>query len=274
MSMEVLIRLAAFGGVLLAMLWWEHIFPLHKDSRRWPRRRVNLLIVLLDTLVLRISLPLLAAGAAMVASERSWGVLNWLELPGWLEFAIAFLWLDMVIYWQHRVFHRIGPLWRLHAMHHSDLVMDTTTGLRFHPLEIVLSMLIKVLAVIVIGAPWLAVVAFEVVLNATALFNHGNARLPDRIEQLLRPWLVTPDMHRVHHSIRPDEHHRNFGFSLSVWDRLFGSYRAQPRDSHGAMTIGLAQFRQDGDQGLWALLLQPFRRGKSPESSRHRHSEI
>ena len=262
---EETLRLAGFSGALLLMLFLEQLYPLHHDARRWSRRGANLLIVLADTIVLRLSLPLLAAGAAIVASERCWGLLNVLNWPFWLELGIALLVLDITIYWQHRLFHRIKPLWRLHAMHHSDLVMDTTTGLRFHPLEILVSMLVKIGAVMVIGAPWLAVVVFEVVLNATALFNHSNIRLPARLEQLLRVCLVTPDMHRVHHSIHADEHHSNFSFNLSVWDRVFGSYRAQPRDGHKTMTIGLKQFRLVSDQSVLALIWQPFRRGEGPE---------
>lgn len=264
MSEETVARLAGFGGVLLLMLLWEQLRPLHADARRWPRRRVNLLIVLVDTVVLRLGLPLLAAGAAVIANERSLGLLNAVDWPWWLELSLALLVFDLVIYWQHRLFHRIQPLWRLHAMHHSDLIMDSTTGLRFHPLEIVLSMLIKVAVVLVMGAPWLAVVVFEIVLNATALFNHGNVALPGWLERPLRLVFVTPEMHRVHHSVHADEHHSNFSFNLSVWDRLFGSYRAQPRDGHLRMTMGLARFRQTEDQGVLALMLQPFRRGESP----------
>lgn len=262
---EETLRLTAFGGVLLLMVVWEQLSPLHRDARRWSRRGANLLIVLINTVVLRLSLPVLATGAAIVASERGWGVLNVLNGPFWLELTIALLVLDITIYWQHRLFHRIKPLWRLHAMHHSDLVMDTTTGLRFHPLEILVSMLVKVGVVTVIGAPWLAVVVFEVVLNATALFNHSNIRLPAWLESRVRVCLVTPDMHRVHHSIHADEHHSNFSFNLSVWDRVFGSYCAQPRDGHKTMTIGLKQFRLMDDQRVLALIWQPFRRGETPE---------
>ena len=265
MPEESLFRLAGFAGALFLMLVWEQWQPFHGDSRRWSRRGVNLLIVLVDTALLRVSLPLLATGAALMANEREWGLLNALSWPFWLEIALAFLLLDLTIYWQHRLFHRIKPLWRLHAMHHSDLIMDTTTALRFHPFEILLSMLIKVGVVLAIGAPWLAVVIFEVVLNATALFNHGNIRLPDWLERPLRVLLVTPDMHRVHHSLLADEHHCNFSFNLSLWDRLFHSYRAQPRDGHKAMTLGLTQFRQVSDQQVSALLWQPFRRGERPK---------
>ncbi|MFT5032380.1 MAG: sterol desaturase/sphingolipid hydroxylase (fatty acid hydroxylase superfamily) [Bermanella sp.] len=265
MTMEILARLCGFGGILLLMLLWEYFRPLRADHRRWARRRINLGLVVLDTVALRVGLPVMATGVAIFAEERSIGVLHWLALPLWLKFSIALLVLDLAIYWQHRLFHRFKPLWRLHAMHHSDLHMDTTTGLRFHPLEILLSMLIKMLVVLGLGAPLLAVVAFEVLLNATALFNHSNITLPDRLERLLRRVIVTPDMHRVHHSVRADEHHRNFSFNLSVWDRLFGSYRAQPADGHSAMAIGLKQFRREQDQRVPALLLQPFRGDESPD---------
>lgn len=265
MTVETLVRLCGFGGILLLMLLWEYCLPHRADSRRWARRSVNLGLVALDTVVLRVSLPVMAAGAAIYADERSIGLLNWLALPAWLKLGLALLVLDLAIYWQHRLFHRIKPLWRLHAMHHSDLFMDTTTGLRFHPFEILLSMLIKIVVVLGLGAPWLAVVVFEVVLNATALFNHSNIRLPGRLERLLRWGIVTPDMHRVHHSVHAEEHHSNFGFNLSVWDRLFGSYRAQPADGHSDMKLGLNQFRRESDQRLQTLLLQPFRRDESPE---------
>lgn len=265
MALEMLIRLGGFGGVLLLMLVWESLKPLRRDERRWRRRSVNLGIVVLDTAILRLSVPLLATGAAVIAQEHSIGLLNRLSLPYYLSMGIALLLLDLTIYWQHRLFHRVKPLWRVHAMHHSDLAMDTTTGLRFHPLEIIVSMLIKIAVVLLLGVPWLAVVVFEVALNAMALFNHSNVTLPARLERLLRRVAVTPDMHRVHHSVRADEHHCNFGFNLSLWDRLFGSYKAQPQGGHLDMEIGLAQYRGAQDQHLPALILQPFRRGESPE---------
>ncbi|MBL8260188.1 MAG: sterol desaturase family protein, partial [Candidatus Competibacteraceae bacterium] len=194
--------------------------------------------------------------------SRGWGALRWLDAPFWLAFGLSLPLLDLVIYAQHVAFHKIPALWRLHQMHHTDLDFDVTTALRFHPLEIALSMLIKLAAVIALGAPAAAVMLFEVILNAAAMFNHGNARLPLALDRALRQIIVTPDMHRVHHSVHRDETDSNFGFNLSWWDRLFGTYRDQPRDGHAGMTIGLHYFRDWRAIRLHGLLLQPL---MSPE---------
>jgi sterol desaturase/sphingolipid hydroxylase (fatty acid hydroxylase superfamily) len=256
---EPAIRLAAFAGVLAVMLLWEALNP-----RRAPgpgntvRRLNNLALVGIDTLLLRLAFPVLAVGFAGEMAQRGIGLFNAAALPDWLAVLIAIILLDLAIYWQHRLFHTLPWLWRLHLVHHADPAFDTTTALRFHPLEIMVSMLIKLAVVALLGAPPLAVLLFEIILNATALFNHGNVSLPPAIESRLRWLLVTPDLHRVHHSIHSDEMNRNFGFNLSLWDRLFGSLAAQPRDGHGTMMIGLADFRGRRAQWLDRLLLQPF----------------
>ena len=258
---ESLIRLGCFFTVLLAMMLWEWRQPRRTLSlprtRRWP---ANLGIIVVDSLVLRLVFPILAVGAAGLAEMRGWGLLNWLEAPFWLAFIASLLLLDLIIYAQHVVFHKIPVLWRLHRMHHTDLDFDVTTALRFHPLEIVLSMLIKLAVVILLGAPAVAVMAFEVLLNATAMFNHGNVDLPSWLDRRLRWLLVTPDMHRVHHSVRVEETDSNFGFNLPWWDRLFGTYRDQPREGHTGMTLGLESFRDGRSTQLSGLLLQPFQR--------------
>jgi sterol desaturase/sphingolipid hydroxylase (fatty acid hydroxylase superfamily) len=197
---------------------------------------------------------------AGLAEARGWGLFNGMEAPFWLAFIASLLLLDLIIYAQHVVFHKIPLLWRLHRMHHTDLDFDVTTALRFHPLEIVLSMLIKLAVVILLGAPAVAVMVFEVILNATAMFNHGNVGLPPWLDQRLRWLLVTPDMHRVHHSVLVEETDSNFGFNLPWWDRLFGTYRDQPREGHTGMTIGLDYFRDEWATRLDRLLLQPFQR--------------
>ena len=256
---EPIIRLACFFAVLLAMMLWERRKPRRALSlpraRRWP---ANLGIIMVDNIVLRLVFPVLAVGAAELAAARGWGLFHGLNAPFWLALPASLLILDLAIYTQHVVFHKVAVLWRLHRMHHTDLDFDVTTALRFHPLEIVLSMLIKLVLVTLLGVPAVAVMLFEVILNATAMFNHGNVGLPRRLDRALRWILVTPDMHRVHHSIRPEETDSNFGFNLPWWDRLFGTYRDQPRDGHAGMCIGLEYFRDRRAIGLYALLLQPF----------------
>ena len=257
---EALIRLGVFGLTLFAMITFELLAPRRplsiSRSRRWPS---NIGMVLIDTLVVRIFFPLAAVGWALEVEARGWGLLNHLALPGAVDFGIAFVALDLVIYGQHVLFHRVPLLWRLHRVHHADLDFDVTTGVRFHPLEIMLSMLIKFAAVAVLGAPAIAVMTFEIVLNAATMFNHGNVALPTQFDWKLRLFVVTPDMHRVHHSILAHETHSNFGFNLPWWDRMFGTYRAQPEAGHRAMTIGLPLFRTHAELRLDRMLVQPLR---------------
>lgn len=266
LSNETPIRLGFFFCMLVLMALWELAAPRRGLSVSKPLRWTNnLAIVFVNSLVLRlvfsVIFPVAALGMAALAADRGWGLLNMLELPGWIEFVAAVLALDLLIYAQHVAMHLVPPLWRLHRMHHADLDIDVTTGARFHPVEIVLSMGIKMLAVVALGASPLAVLVFEVVLNATAMFNHANARLPLAVDRLLRLLLVTPDMHRVHHSIVIEETNSNYGFNLPWWDRLFGTYRAQPAAGHDAMTIGIGLFRDPQYLHLHRLLAQPFLRG-------------
>jgi len=259
LAYEPLIRGGAFFLVLLVMVLWEVTAErrpqLIARRQRWP---ANLSIVVLNTLVLRLVFPLAAVGAALFAAEQGWGVLNAIAMPLWVAVLASVLLLDLAIYLQHRIFHAVPWLWRLHRMHHADLELDVTSGLRFHPLEILLSMAIKVAIVMLLGAPAVAVILFEILLNATAMFNHGNVRLPRVIDRRLRWLLVTPDMHRVHHSVVRAETDSNFGFSLSWWDRLFGTYRDQPAAGQLGMTIGLDAFRDPRQLRLPRMLVQPF----------------
>lgn len=257
MTGEAALRLGLFLAVLAALLVAERLAPrrlIELRSLRWP---ANLGIVVVDTVLVRLLIPLGAAGTALLAESRGVGLWNVVEAPGWLAVVLSVLALDLLIYWQHRIFHLVPVFWRLHRMHHSDVEFDATTALRFHPVEILLSMVIKMAAVLALGAPWIAVVAFEVILNATAMFNHSNLRLPDPLDRILRKVLVTPDMHRVHHSVHRREHDSNYGFNLSWWDHLFNSYTDQPAGGHDGMTIGLHQFRDARQQNLVSLLKQP-----------------
>ncbi len=257
---EPLVRLAASAGVLAAMLAWELAAPLRPALA--PRRRrwvTNFALAVLDAALLRLAFPLLAVGAAQAAAAHGFGALNALAAPGWLAFAASLIALDLAIYAQHRVSHRWPLLWRLHRVHHSDPEVDASTALRFHPLEIALSMLYKLVLVTLLGAPASAVIAFEFVLNACALFDHGNVRLPPRLEAVLRWVLVTPELHRIHHSIHRDETDSNYGFSVVWWDRLFGTWRAAPREGQARMALGLDAFRTPAEQTLGQLLLQPLR---------------
>jgi sterol desaturase/sphingolipid hydroxylase (fatty acid hydroxylase superfamily) len=256
---ETAIRLGFFLGAFALVGLWEVLAPRRvRLVSRWIRWPNNLGIVAVDTLLLRVLFPLVAIELAAVAAERGWGLLNNVDLPMWLAIAVSVIVLDFVIYLQHVMFHAVPVLWRLHRMHHADLDFDVTTGARFHPVEIVLSMGLKMAVVAALGPPVLAVLIFEVVLNATAMFNHGNIRLPDKVDRVLRLIVVTPDMHRVHHSILPRETNSNFGFNLPWWDRLLGTYRAQPEMGHTAMTIGLEQFRSPRELWLDRLLVQPL----------------
>jgi sterol desaturase/sphingolipid hydroxylase (fatty acid hydroxylase superfamily) len=260
LAFEPLIRLTAFAGVFAVMAAWEFIAPRRKQSFgrtwRWPN---NLGVVVVDTLVVRILFPTAAVGLALIAEARGFGFFNAVAFPGWIGVVLSIVILDLAIYLQHVLFHAVPALWRLHRMHHADLDIDVTTGLRFHPIEIVLSILIKFAVIAVLGAPAIAVLIFEVLLNATSMFNHSNVRIPSRIDRALRWLVVTPDMHRIHHSILSRETNSNFGFNLPWWDHLLGTYRAQPEAGHEGMTIGIEQFRDPRELGLDRMLLQPFR---------------
>lgn len=251
------LRMTVFFGGLALLLVLERLFPLRKTpmrrALRWPS---NLGLVAIDTALLLL-LPAASVGAAVYAQAHGLGLFNVLDMPPLLEGLLSWLVLDLAIYWQHRAMHEVPLLWRLHRVHHSDIEFDTTTAVRFHPLEILLSMLWKMLAVLAIGAPPVAVLALEITLNGFALFNHANFRLPG--DAWLRRLIVTPDMHRVHHSVYSPETNSNYGSALSLWDRLFRSYTPQPRDGHESMRIGLIEFREEREQTLLPLLLQPIR---------------
>jgi sterol desaturase/sphingolipid hydroxylase (fatty acid hydroxylase superfamily) len=258
---EGALRLSCFLGVLLIMLGWEQALPRRVPSTPRPARWLaNLSLVVIDAALLWLLLPAAAVGASLLARANGWGLFNMLAAPPWLAAVVTLVALDLAVWAQHVAMHKVGPLWRLHRVHHSDLDFDTTTGVRFHPLEILLSMIYKALLVVALGAPTAAVMAFEILLNAASVFTHGNARLPPALDKAIRLVVVTPDMHRVHHSVRREETDSNYGFNLSVWDRLFRTYRAQPCAGHDGMTIGLPQFRRAHEQRLGDLLLQPLLR--------------
>jgi len=262
---EPLVRLLAFAAILAAMVAWELLAPRRAQQigrgRRWP---ANLGVVVLDTLLVRLLFPMTAVGLALLAEARGWGLLNAFGLASWITIPLAVIVLDLAIYLQHVLFHAVPALWRLHRMHHADLEFDATTGSRFHPLEILLSMVLKLGVVAALGAPAVAVLIFEVLLNATSTFNHGNVRIPARFDSVLRWMVVTPDMHRVHHSIESRETNSNFGFNLPWWDRLFGTYRDQPAAGHETMVIGIEQFRDPAELRLDRMLLQPLRDASGP----------
>ncbi|NEQ95997.1 MAG: sterol desaturase family protein [Cyanothece sp. SIO2G6] len=260
MDREPLIRFATFFGGLVIMALWEAIAPYrrYRQSKlvRWIS---NLGLVVLNTVILRAVFPVVAVGFAAIASQNGWGLFNLLSFPAWLTILLSVIALDCAVYWQHVLFHHVPLFWRLHQVHHADLDFDVTTGLRFHPIEILLSMGIKLGAIALLGPPAVAVLIFEVVLNASSLFNHGNVSLPEGSDRLLRWIIVTPDMHRIHHAVLIEETNSNFGFNLPWWDRLFGTYCAQAQTNPRRMAIGLPQYQQEQRVGylLWMLLL-PF----------------
>jgi sterol desaturase/sphingolipid hydroxylase (fatty acid hydroxylase superfamily) len=259
MSNESLIRLAFFCGTFFIIAIWEIIAPRRPLTNvKMSRWFANLAMVAIGTIVVRIIFTVLPVGMAILASQREWGILNNLTLPYSLTVLLGIVLLDGVIYLQHVLFHYLPILWRFHRMHHTDLDLDVTSGNRFHPGEIVISMGIKLGAVVLIGPPATAVLAFEIVLNATSMFNHGNIWIPLSLDQWLRLAVVTPDMHRVHHSVIPRETNSNFGFNFPWWDRLCGTYRDQPEAGHTGMTIGLKEFRDQKYLTLPRLLMLPF----------------
>jgi sterol desaturase/sphingolipid hydroxylase (fatty acid hydroxylase superfamily) len=256
---EQTVRLTCFLATLMAIGVWEHLAPCRVLNDNKPRRWfTNLSLVALNAGVVRLAVPILPVGLSLMLRERGCGILAVVTWPDWIEIVLALLMLDFVIYLQHLLFHFMPTLWRFHRMHHTDLDIDVSTGNRFHPLEIVISTGIKLAAVWLIGPPVVAVVAFEIVLNASAQFNHGNIRMPTVIDRWLRLFVVTPDMHRVHHSVLVRETNSNFGFNVPWWDHLFGTYRAQPEKGHLAMSIGLTEYRNPADLTLGRLLVQPF----------------
>ncbi|WP_281992391.1 sterol desaturase family protein [Sulfitobacter geojensis] len=260
LNAEPTLRLAAFLGVLIIMVLWEVATPRRRrDIPRVIRWTNNIALVVFDTVILRLTFPILAVGLAVIAEEQGWGLFNILDVSIGLSIVASMLLLDLAIYLQHVMFHAVPGLWRLHRTHHADLDFDATTGLRFHPVEILISMGIKLAVVAALGPPAIAVLLFEVLLNATALFNHGNINLPRRVDRVLRLVVVTPDMHRVHHSVDPRETNSNYGFNLPWWDRLLGTYVAQPLRGHEGMEIGIEQFRTRHDLWLDRMLLQPLR---------------
>ena len=270
---EMPVRLSAFIGIFVLMALWEWFTPRRRltvsKTTRWAS---NLGIVAINTLVLRILLPTAAVAIALMAEERGWGLLNNLALPYWLAVAGSVIILDFIIYLQHVMFHAVPALWRLHMVHHADLDFDVTTGARFHPIEIILSMILKIAVIAALGPLAVGVLIFEVTLNATSMFNHSNIRMPLALDRVLRWLVVTPDMHRVHHSVIRNETNSNFGFNLPWWDRLFGTYQAQPRAGHEDMTIGLYQFRDLRVARLHWMLLLPFT-GAIGEYPINRHGE-
>ncbi len=261
MDNEPLIRLGVYSSVLVLMALWESLAPRRtRVANRWRRSFNNLLLAVVGALLVRGIPALSAVAAANWAARHDWGLMNQVEAPGWLKGFVALIVLDLLIYGQHVATHRLPMLWRLHQVHHADLDLDTTSGVRFHPVEILLSMGVKAVVVTLLGAGCEAVLVFEVGLNAAAMFNHGNVRLPQGCDCYLRWVIVTPDMHRVHHSIRPEETHSNFGFNLPWWDWLFRTYCAQPRDSHESLTLGLPSRRTEVETvPLVVLLEMPFR---------------
>ena len=264
---EPAIRLGFFVGTFALVALGELLAPRRaltvSKTVRWVS---NLGLVVLNTVLLRLLFPLAAVGMAAFGTANGWGLLNHFQVPGWIAIPAAVIAMDLGIWLQHVMVHAVPALWRLHQVHHADLDHDLTTGARFHPIEIGLSMLIKFATITVLGPPVLAVAIFETLLNATAMFNHGNIRLPSALDRALRWFVVTPDMHRVHHSIEDEETNSNFGFNLPWWDRLFGTYRAQPRAGHEAMTIGIHGHRDPREVArLPGLLMLPFRGGVEGE---------
>ena len=259
LSNEATVRVVVFLGIFSVMAMWEVLAARREltmaKSKRWV---ANLGLVFIDTGIVRLLFPAAAVGMALAAQDFGWGLFHTLNLPDWVAVLLSIVLLDFAMYLQHVMSHAIPALWRLHMVHHADVDFDVTTGIRFHPIEVALSMLIKLSVVAALGPPVLGVLLFEVVLNGLAMFNHANVRIPAGLDRVLRLIIVTPDMHRVHHSVEDTEYSTNFGFNLSCWDRLLGTYVAAPAKGHEDMTIGLLNFRESACQTLPRMLLMPF----------------
>lgn len=263
MKFDIAIRVIAFLSMFGLMASWEAIAPRRKTATLKVSRWIaNLSVAVLNTMVIRIVMASGAVGVAMVTAENGWGILNMLHWPVWIEIVLAVLLLDLMIYLQHLGFHAVPVLWKIHMVHHADPDYDVTTAVRFHPVEALLSMVLKMAGVAIIGASPTSVLAFEVILNGMAMFNHANVRMPAFVDRILRWMVVTPDMHRIHHSIFPRENNRNFGFNLPWWDYMFGTYLASPSRGHERMTFGLKKFRSPACLKLLNILKLPF--GRSP----------
>ena len=260
-SMEIIIRLTASLGIFFILICWEFFNPRRsqriKRNQRWP---VNIGLGIFNMVIMRLTVGSFAYLIAVISANNSWGLLNWLAAPEWLSIFVTILFLDFAIYGQHIISHKWSPLWHLHQVHHTDLEFDATTAVRFHPLEIIISMIYKVICIYLIGANPLGVIAFEIILNGAATFNHSNVNISSVIDNKLRWLIVTPDMHRIHHSSIPVEIDSNYGFSLSCWDKLFKTYTAEPKLSQTNLTIGLEYYRQQSDLGFMSLLLLPFKK--------------
>ena len=252
-------RLSAFVIMFMIMAFWELKAPYRQlrfaRIKRWPHQ---IGLIILNTLSIRLFFPVAAVGTAHYMQQHNWGIMNWLDFNPVIATIGGFLFLDFAIYWQHVVAHRLDWFWKLHRTHHADTDYDLTTGLRFHPLEIILSMLIKMLVVMLLGIPATAVILFEIVLSGSAMFNHSNIKLPGKIEPILRKIIVTPSMHRIHHSTQQFEHDSNYGFFLSIWDRFFNSYTDKAMQDDQTMPIGLKIFRDKKQQQLDKILKMPF----------------
>lgn len=256
---EPVLRLLAFVGGFGLFASWEYLTPKRQITKGKYKRWVNnILLLMTSTILVRLLVPTAAIGAAYLVEQNQWGLINTLELPVLVEFFMAMVLLDLYIYWQHAMFHVLPSLWRFHRVHHADLDVDVSTGLRFHPIEIMLSAMLKIIFIVMLGAPILAVIFFEVILNLSSMFTHSNIKLNTLFERVMRWFIVTPDMHRIHHSVRENETNSNFGFNLSLWDRIFGTYLQEPEDGQMSMTIGLDHFREPECQTLKGLLLMPF----------------
>lgn len=271
---EPALRFGVFLGVFMLVALWEVLAPRRglrfTRAQRWPH---NLGLIALNAAIMRLVTPGAAIAVALAGEAHGWGLLNVLTLPSWAAILIALLMLDLAVYFQHVLFHAVPALWRLHRVHHSDADYDVTTGLRFHPIEILLSLGIKCAVIAALGAPAVAVLAFEILLNGASMFNHANARLPLVVDRWLRWLVVTPDMHRVHHSVVPDETNSNFGLNVPWWDRLFGTYRGQPAAGHEGMRIGVNGLQGASEVRLSGLLTQPLREVRPPMAPAAQHAD-
>jgi len=270
MNEETIIRLLFTVTIFTVMMIWEIIFPRRKLNtnkiRRWS---MNIFITLFNSILVKIIFPLLPVSLALLAQKNNWGIFNNIQLPYELVFILSIVFFDFIIYLQHVMFHSLPILWRLHMMHHIDLDIDVTTALRFHPIEIIISAIIKLAVIMIIGPPVLSVLVFEIILNGTAMFNHSNVKMPRWLDRIIRLVIVTPDMHRIHHSVTIRETNSNFGFNLSWWDKLFGTYRSEPFLTHETMSIGHSLYRNEKQLNLFYILAVPFI-GKSGDYSINR----